>query len=489
MRGWLTMAAFAIAVTCPIIAFPAGQTFYHGVFQNDDAFMSFVEIPDGGIYERQRFPWVTGVITVTWSTFHGLPPEFGNRWRIEKFDEDSEESLGWLEIQVRDSADFDLCLWGRSDISDWEILGCAFEPFQFNFFGAFHSECIDETLHRMRSSILAASGEDHIDSGFEPTSYYPAVANIVSDRDRIGVKRPADSLLPGYPIPEFPGGVATIMVNVQDSTGCEIPLEDAEVKLRSTIVAGSGGHVHFSGDETRGGGNFSTLRDGSHTSDDGTEIDGPTDEFGTFSALYVAGELGVEERIRAIASRQTETPSGVAESEELETRITTSFGGLVDFTDGLWESLGPPSPGAGRRSPPHPEHGFDIAYGGSCPHQPPAVWVRPVVRTKIINLNEEYHAAYGSSLSFNDASLQLGGKIEDLGKGGRNARCHISHRAGIDIDINGRDRGDVNIWEAVDTNGVPRFESLRDLASQHDLYLVASGGIHFRWIEGSSDGG
>jgi hypothetical protein len=88
-------------------------------------------------------------------------------------------------------------------------------------------------------------------------------------------------------------------------------------------------------------------------------------------------------------------------------------------------------------------------------------------------------------LSFNDASLEFGGFF-DKGTGNRADRCHVSHRKGIDVDINSIDSKGRDIWFDLYTgvNGAygVLFYDLEEYAELSDGKRVIEGeSIHYRF--------
>ena len=59
----------------------------------------------------------------------------------------------------------------------------------------------------------------------------------------------------------------------------------------------------------------------------------------------------------------------------------------------------------------------------------------------LAKLDQAYRVNFGHRLSFNDASLEFGGILDNKNNNGRDEKCHDSHHRGIDIDINEIDEG------------------------------------------------
>jgi len=342
--------------------------------------------------------------------------------------------------------------------------------------GFFFAQCfIEEDQEYQLSAERPESDIPGSPFEFRATDFYPAIGGIHLGSDELS--------------PDVPGKhpeSTEIAVIATDALGCGRRFEGLEIELVNTIVPDSGGHHHFEADDEPGTGYYLGKRD--EDIEQRVKTSGLSDENGVYSTSYTAGEFGLKERITANAKRELSEPNEVVDAEQVETELTIRVPGLVDFTDGLWRSMDEPKQEQRRGAGPHPEYGFYIAYAGGCPHQPPAVWVTPDLRDAIIGINAVYRHYFDENLSFNDGSLEWGGKIDNSyikeDEGGRDTRCHRSHREGIDIDVNRFDTSGTGLVSGVDESGLiipnERGMELERIARYFGAHRLGSTGIHFR---------
>jgi hypothetical protein len=84
----------------------------------------------------------------------------------------------------------------------------------------------------------------------------------------------------------------------------------------------------------------------------------------------------------------------------------------------------------------------------------------------LAKLDQEYRERFTHRISFNDASLQFGGLLDNktfeddngtVTGGGRDNLCHDSHHRGVDIDVNREDEQFVDMSDVkFDVNGVDK---------------------------------
>ena len=257
-------------------------------------------------------------------------------------------------------------------------------------------------------------GADH----FRPTRFVPEF-HEPSMAPEIEPKRTSSGTGQSTPVGVF----------VTDDLGCMRPVQNARVTMASTVVGGSNAQKYFS-DGDMGTGRFSSLGFNSVLNPGGpsqndTVIQGDTDVHGFFQTQYQAQDHGVEEIITANVRRPAAGGEPEVIGAALEQQLRIAVPDLVRIT----EDLGP----------------VGFVDGGGCPHDPKPHWLTPRTRALVLELAEIYHEKTARKLSLNDASLPLGGVIANRGGAGRNARCHGSHRQGIDIDINRVDMGGMNM--------------------------------------------
>lgn len=226
---------------------------------------------------------------------------------------------------------------------------------------------------------------------------------------------------------------------IVDDLHCGYPIKAAEVTLASTVVGGSNGHVTLINGDI-GTGQFESVGFNSTLNPDGpqqngTAIKGEADANGFYKARYRAKDHGALETLTVNVKRPaTETDPEVAggpASTEIQIKIT----GLVEVTS--------------ENAP------VIFSDGGSCPHSVLPHWLTGGALSRLHLAAQIYLLQTGNKLSLNDASLPMGGVIDNKlsAGGGRDAACHVSHRQGIDLDINLTDSGGVNmareltVWE------------------------------------------
>jgi hypothetical protein len=127
-----------------------------------------------------------------------------------------------------------------------------------------------------------------------------------------------------------------------------------------------------------------------------------------------------------------------------------------------------------------------FADGGSCPHERLPHWFTHNSLDRMHALAQAYTLVTGRRLSVNDASLPYGGIIDNkLSKGGgRDAACHVSHRDGVDVDLNRRDSGNVDVLtEKMTVNGreQPVIMWITALVERFGGFRVLEETIHYRF--------
>lgn len=364
--------------------------------------------------------------------------------------------------------------------------------------------CMVEQDHEIE---LLHNGQSSGKLAFRPTRFTPEII-----RARVG----SSSLYPEVPleppygaIPSFqhqPDSTA-VTVMLRDNLGCNQPIDDAVVRLTSTTVPSDAAyrhlHYHFqAGDD--GTGHYEPIAafqsvlspdqpDPNQPGYDPAVIEGKTATVsfflrGAFAATLVAGQIGVAEQIKVSATRPAvgEDPEVTAEDQTLE--VAYRVPDLVEVS-------------------PQTETDTVFADGGSCPHsltpgsgEDLALWLSPETRQHLRAVARLYRSDTGRMLSINDGSLPFGGLFENnVNKSApdpRNNRCHVLHRTGRDIDVNGTDSGGKHInctlTQAAagctpDTVALPNQQTvlLRDyltkLIGQEGGERVPEGTIHYRF--------
>lgn len=333
--------------------------------------------------------------------------ENGEQWVFELFEQDTSLLLSSIVFEAQD-----YCLYTSVDGGPWQGIGCVGDPSQFYVIGTFYSRCLDTKQHFIRTTH-----GNSLDDSFVPTQFTPGAPTI----NPLGDVTPEvpDSYHSSGNIPGHAAGTVELTVEIKDNEGCDKPLPDVPVDLKNTIVSQSGSHLHFSGADLPGTGTYiAATPTWSSISFDKTRIAAQTDENGLLKASYLAGEFGVEEQLEATAHNRLNGTT-ISSSETYAIRVP----GLVPLdTSGIHSLRGSYSTSC------------DIGHNDSQTARR-SHYVTPFTKAKIAQLNTNYQAETGNSLCLNDASLVYGGFF-DRGAGGRDEKCHSSHRLGVDIDVN-----------------------------------------------------
>ncbi|MBI2380901.1 MAG: hypothetical protein HYV16_09120 [Gammaproteobacteria bacterium] len=290
---------------------------------------------------------------------------------------------------------------------------------------------------------------------FRPTRFRPMVdpdelrytASIQPKLDRSGI-----------------GEVSPIALYVTDDLDCGEPLADVKVKLSSHIQPGTNGHAHFASADEVGSGEFQNT-DGASTLNSATEIEGKTRANGFYATAYQAKDWALSERIEVELLRPA-----TADDPELAGPTTTfnldiKLSNLINVLD-LGGSV------------------LTTADGGTCPHEPQPRHMTFLAASLVVKIATEYQLETEAKISVNDASLPWGGIIDNKHANGKDASCHVSHRKGIDIDINRVDSTGHDIATATSTFGgrlLTRLEWIT-IAFQHErAFKVPEEPLHYRF--------
>ncbi len=316
-------------------------------------------------------------------------------------------------------------------------------------------------------------------------------------------------------LPEIEAETTEIAVLVVDDLGCNVPLEDVEVKLESFIVPESGGHLHFAESDIGGTGLFiyEDEFDGVRN-----KVSGITDETGRFEAEYKADKIGINEEFVA----QVENPLTEEQIESDRETLTIVLPGLtpLDPSSEVYTICGTGSVA-------------DLTHNRAACGDRESHYLKPNVVEIVEAINEKFKAITGFGLSFNDATLPHGGIFDsgvsnlldpkrsdpeelfnpelDLRRDDPTRRgdheLHQAHRHGTEIDIN---RGGSNandcpqpgnlhcVWEGQDPDdedyneaferfkGMPKWEIIKRLAERdHGGWMAgyAPVRLHLRFQE------
>lgn len=207
---------------------------------------------------------------------------------------------------------------------------------------------------------------------------------------------------------------------VPDNLGCGEKLDDEWIQVKSYVVPGSGGHRHFT-DEEKGTGEIYVLElRPQPPSDDPTnfvfQMEHETEALG-----YTAGEFAVDERLEFTAM---EGEADAVTNREVQIRTTASLPAMVQLAgQGDWYEVR----GSGNA-------GCDLNHNESATSRS-SDFLLPYARNTATTMAYDFHERTGLKLKFNDASLESGGFF-DWGGSNRDAKCHATHRIGVDVDLN-----------------------------------------------------
>jgi hypothetical protein len=330
--------------------------------------------------------------------------------------------------------------------------------------------CIDEGRY---SSKILHNGVNIGESEFIPTRFKPTYVRHYS-------KKSIAPQITGFSTSAEETNISVAFIGVAGIGGkCQVQLQDTVIKLSNTITPNSGSHNHFTMDTEIGTGSYLPLSVNDVLNPDITEtldtvIEGKTNIYGEFYTKYKAGKYGLQETV-TIEARREETPLYLEIKSKptiysldinVPDLVPLSTSG-VDYTLlGSFKSTcdqGHNNGTTDRRS--HYLRGNALLGAESM--------------AKLYKLNTQ------GILSFNDASLEFGGFF-DKGTLNRDEACHLSHRKGIDVDINSQDSLKRDIWfdNFTGINGnysILFFELERYAKLSGGLRVRERGSIHYRF--------
>lgn len=393
---------------------------------------------------------------VIFSERYGFPPIEGDDWKVELFDFQSNESLGYVTYYYTGQ-----CLYvdtgGGEDPTELYCIADPSYDYVFYFVFTFYTQCLETESYYIRASN---SGQTLPDTHFEPTPFQPKKGLILPGS--------LASVPPAISDVET-GEIATVAVLVNDDLGCNMPVENAPIMVSNTIVKQSGSHLHFNTDDEIGTGQYvASIPPWLSSTSNNTSISSQTDKDGLFTANYRVGKFGLKEKISIFVTNQITSEKLLTEGE-LEIRIP----GLVGLSqDGeMYRVLGSGKPGC------------DAGHNDKA-HIRRSHYLLPEVMKEIESVAVEYNSRIDAKLSFNDASLEYGGFFD---AGSRTSECHVSHRIGNDIDINKIDTNGNNIRTKtiIGANGAPELllSILDDIFESNGgaSRIVEETSIHYRY--------
>lgn len=315
----------------------------------------------------------------------------------------------------------------------------------------FPSTCLAEASYDIE---ISHNGQSIGRQVFSPTRFNPEIFRFTVGSTVLHPEIPSDGTYGNIPAIQRAPDSTVVTVRVTDDRGCGVALDEVLVRVRSEIVRHDAEHshlhTHFMAME-RGTSRYSALSaypgttvspdqpDPSQAGYDPSVVEGQTltlSSFnrGVFATSLTAGFHGVSERVIAEAWRPAQDGDRERRSAEVEQGIDIRVPTLA-------------------RMAADTESDMVFADGGSCPHttgtpgdaEDAAAWVTAETRFALRLVAQDYFAATGRLLSINDGSLPFGGFFDNQTSrpqpDPRDKRCHLYHRIGRDIDINGTDSG------------------------------------------------
>ncbi|HEX6930007.1 MAG TPA: hypothetical protein VF267_12185 [Gammaproteobacteria bacterium] len=236
---------------------------------------------------------------------------------------------------------------------------------------------------------------------------------------------------PGFPDSEDPGldaGNLDVWIAVQDDLGCGLYLDDELLRVSTEIVPNTNSHKHFAEQGQPGTGKFTAV-----------DLHPQSGEGAVPAAI---GEAVIEFRMDGHPSRVVYTAGEYALREKLKVQALEA---TAERTTSQQFDITVAAAGFNLQPLDLDSEYFSVAgtYKSSCDVQHNKSGVERF--SHHLNATSLYRASVmaahfrtltGIKLSYNDASLPEGGFF-DNGTANRDAKCHSTHRLGIDIDVNG----------------------------------------------------
>lgn len=379
----------------------------------------------------------------------------------------------------------------------------------FTIFTLFDIQCVPlrDTLERPFSYQMSAEfrfggGVSPADLGtvaIEPTEFPAGKPQVQLSRQSIHPHVPSAGL------PEVPAETTRIDVVVMDAIqrpgggNCGVPLSNVEVSVKNTIEPESGSHRHFFVGGADPGTGKHALRSGElveQPSD--TELKALTGPFGGIETDYTPKDYG--QNPKDPAAPFSKGSYGLSEVVEVSVKDPLT-GSVIEADDQVLQIrvLGlVPLDTSGQ---------FYILAGTfatDCDRQHNdsanvrrSHYVTPDMRSFAQELAQRFFAATADSsgqngikLSYNDASLEFGGLFDDGNNSNRDAVCHTSHRAGIDIDVNvGGGSCDPQAGYNLDCPSSPGYPAggtrrkvLTEIAKELGAKKIEEPSLHYRLI-------
>lgn len=404
-------------------------------------------------------------------------PDNGDTWSTEIRDQETGQTIG--EFSMSYDAASDCLVWRGGTV----VCGLYIPEGQSQWRGfwidvRFTFQCLPTQPYRLFALFQGgALGDSPWD--FAPTPFRigtPTIDPIAEIRPYI----PASPLASGT-APAIPEGTTTVRVRVRDSLGCGVPIPNAPVRLANSVVPGSGGHVHFARETEPGTGAYiESTPPWSSIDESRVSILAKTDAAGILQARYRAGIYGVEEAVSATA---TDPNNSTLVRDAEPRRFFIRLPGLVALdTSGMTYKL-------------RGSYASDCDQGhNDAQTLRRSHYVTPSTYEMVQRLNDRWLAEGGDNLCLNDASLPFGGFFDNGGstrgtkeqEPNKDTRRHVSHRRGIDIDVNVRANApcteDLDQLMTVRGKEVTKRERLDEIAQQEfGLMKAREEPIHYRF--------
>lgn len=394
IHGFLAVGTLVWSATVQGSVLPT----FGGLVQSNFPLNGTFSLVSANQYQRQDYNAIGAMVFTNGA---GLDPNTGEY----RYFVDPGDTFKWL---WRDTATGEvigekLTTFLGGENSCWTLGGCG----EYFFFRAYYPlQCLEEDIQ-----VQVETYYNNVMFGsetFKPTRFHPRIYEVQFP-ENLSPKQTTSA----------EGEAGEIVAIIEDDLGCALPIRDAKVRFTATVIGGTNGHGYMQSGEF-GTGKFESLGYSSKLDPDGdtegTVIEGYSDENGEYRANYRAYDHALMENIQVEAERPSEGDSEAIEAAPTSVNVKLSIPGLV----GLTESTG----------------AFSFHDGGGCPHTEPVNYMTPSARIRLQIAATFFFEDAGAYLSINDASLPWGGYVANYKSGGRDAKCHGSHRKGVDVDIN-----------------------------------------------------
>lgn len=385
------------------------------------------------LYERETYEAIGTLFTLLVDSFDAFP-EDGDTWFISFDLQEPERRLSVIEVRYDAEQD---CLLFEGSPFLCEIRSRVEEEggiVRYRTFLFFNAQCVPTEDYVLAIEFQPGGGtRDELEGSplpFRPTTFPVGEPVLQLSSSRIHPHIPAFSQGPALSSnPEIPAGQTLLVIAVRDGietpegTNCGVALPDIPVDVEATIVAESGSHLHFKEADEPGTGEFHDVAGNEEPitiDESGVKFSGKTNTQGAVFGAYQAGVYGVEESFQV-----TVTDPERDESKTVSINVEIQVPGLVplDESGALYTLRGSFSPGCG-----------DNVHNRSATDRL-SHFVTPGMKSFAGELASQFMELEDIKLSYNDASLEFGGFF-DKGAADRNAKCHTTHRHGVDLDVN-----------------------------------------------------